>query len=263
MELQAQSEPAEPEIDAPRRSAEVLRVGEAETSAWPDGFLLSVVMPVYNELATFELILERVLAVDIPKEIIIIDDCSTDGTLELLRAVDGRQGIRVLFHEINRGKGAALQTGFSNVRGSHVIVQDADLEYDPEDYPALVGPILKGSADVVYGTRFHGTRDGFITAHYFGNRFLTMLTNLLYGCRLTDMETCYKCFGRELLDRIQLRSERFNIEPEITARIMKQGLRVVEVPISYNARKFDDGKKITWRDGFSAIYTLLKYRFVD
>lgn len=229
----------------------------------PDNFLLSVLMPVYNEKATIEQIIAKVQAVEIPQEIIIVDDCSKDGTREMLKAMEGREGLRIFYHDVNKGKGAALQTAISHIQGTHVVIQDADLEYDPADYPVLLRPILESNADVVYGSRFLGSRRVFLFSHYVGNRFLTFLTNLLYSCTLTDMETCYKCFKREVFDKVKLRSQRFNIEPEITAKILKNKFRVFEVPITYSGRDFDEGKKITWRDGFSAIAALVKFRFMD
>lgn len=231
--------------------------------ALPPDFLLSVLMPVYNEVGTLETILGRVEAEDIPKEIIIVDDYSTDGTRELYKKLEGRPGVRVFLHEHNRGKGAALQTAIANIKGTHVIIQDADLEYNPDDYPVLLRPILRGEADVVYGSRFKGSGRAFLFYHYIGNQFLTFLTNVLYNCNLTDMETCYKCFRREVFDKVKLRSERFNVEPEITAKIFKNKFRVFEVPIRYSGRDFAEGKKITWRDGFSAIWALIKFKFTD
>jgi glycosyltransferase involved in cell wall biosynthesis len=229
----------------------------------PEGFLLSVLMPVYNERATIEEIVRRVEAVEIPKEIVLVDDCSTDGTRDILKTLEGRPGLRLFHHDRNRGKGAALRTAIENVAGTHVVIQDADLEYDPGDYPALLGPILRGDADVVYGSRFKGSGRVFLFSHYVGNRFLSLLTNVLYSCNLTDMETCYKCFRREVFDRVKLKSDRFNVEPEITAKVLKNRFKVHEVPIRYSGRDYAEGKKITWRDGFSAIWTLIKYRFTD
>lgn len=229
----------------------------------PEGFMLSVMMPVYNEKATIHEIIKRVQAVEIPKEIIMVDDFSTDGTREILKEYEGKDGIRVFYHEKNKGKGAALQTAIANIQGTHAIVQDADLEYSPDDYPTVLRPLLEGNADVVYGSRFKGPTRTFLYSHYLGNRALTTLTNILYGCNLTDMETCYKCFKAEVFEKVKLRSMRFNVEPEITAKIFRNGFKVHEVPISYSGRDFDEGKKITWRDGFSAIWALLKFRFID
>ena len=229
----------------------------------PEGFLLSILMPVFNEVKTLETILERVEAVDLAKEIILVDDFSTDGTRDLLKALEGREGIRVLFHDRNRGKGAALRTALEHIRGTHVVIQDADLEYNPGDYPTLLRPILEGEADVVYGSRFLGPRRVFLYSHYLGNRFLTGLTNVLYGCTLTDMETCYKCFRSEVFDKVKLRSEGFTIEPEITAKVLKNKFKLYEVPIRYSGRDYEEGKKITWRDGFFAIWALIRFRFSD
>ncbi len=226
--------------------------------------LLSVLMPVYNELATVLEAIERVRAVDMEKELVIVDDGSTDGTRELLREkVDGRlDGVRVIYHEKNSGKGAALRTALSHARGRYVIVQDADLEYDPEDYHALLAPLLKGRARVVYGSRFTGEHRDMFFWHWVGNRFLTFLTNLFYNTTLSDMETCYKVFERGLIQEMGIRSDRFNFEPEITARLLKRGVRIYEVPISYCGREFSEGKKITWKDGVVALGCLIKYRFV-
>jgi glycosyltransferase involved in cell wall biosynthesis len=231
--------------------------------ALPPGFVLSVLMPVYNEIGTLEEILRRVEAVDLPKQIILVDDYSTDGTRDLLKQYENRPGYTVAYHPHNMGKGSALQTALRHVEGTHIVIQDADLEYSPEDYPVLLRPILEGNADVVYGSRFKGSGRVFLYSHYVGNRFLTGLTNLLYSCNLTDMETCYKCFKREVFDKVKLRSPRFDIEPEITAKIFKNKFKVYEVPINYSGRDFEEGKKITWRDGFSAIFALIKFRIMD
>jgi glycosyltransferase involved in cell wall biosynthesis len=224
----------------------------------PPNFKLSVVVPVFNEKNTLQEILRRIMAVPIEKEIILVDDCSTDGTRELLPSLAGEH-IKVLYHEINRGKGAALRTGFQQATGDFVIVQDADLEYDPRDYPRLLQPILEGRADVVYGSRFTGQNRDMSWLHWCGNRFLTLLTNLLFRTSITDMETCYKMFKRTTIQDIQIDSNRFNFEPEITAKLLKRKLRILEVPISYQGRNFLEGKKITWRDGFSAVWTLVNY----
>jgi glycosyltransferase involved in cell wall biosynthesis len=171
--------------------------------------------------------------------------------------------VRVVLHDVNRGKGAALRTGFGHATGEYVLVQDADLEYDPEDWPKLLNPVLRGRARVVYGSRFTGERRNMLLLHWIGNRFLSMTTNVLYNTTLSDMETCYELLDRDLIEEMDLTSERFDIEPEITAKVLKRGIRIYEVPISYSGREFDEGKKITWRDGFAALWTLTKYRFRD
>jgi len=227
---------------------------------------LSIIMPVYNEKATIREILERVRAVDVgmEKEIIVVDDGSKDGTREILREEESRGDIRVLYHERNLGKGAAVRTGIASATGDFVIIQDADLEYDPQDYPALLKPLLEGKAEVVYGSRFlSGSGSSMISWHRFGNKFLTAVTNLLYGSSLSDMETCYKAFKASVIKSIPLRSNRFEIEPEITAKILKRGYKILEVPIRYRGREFHEGKKISWKDGFSAIWTLLRYRLAE
>lgn len=226
---------------------------------------LSIIISVYNEKGTISEILDRVRGVDIgniEKEIIIVDDFSNDGSREVLKGEE-EKGVIVLYHERNRGKGAAIRTALEHITGDFVIIQDADLEYDPEDYMKLIGPILKGRADVVYGSRFTGERRNMLFWHWIGNRFLTLITNILYNTTLSDMETCYKLFKAEIIKGLRIRSNRFNFEPEITAKVMKKGIRIYEVPISYTGREFNEGKKITWKDGFSALWTLVKYRFVD
>lgn len=225
---------------------------------------LSIVMPVYNERATLEEIIRRVKALDIDKELIVVDDGSTDGSREWLRAHEGDE-FRVIYHESNRGKGAALRTGFQHATGDVVVPQDADLEYDPQDLHRLLDPIRRGVADAVYGSRLSGgaPQRALFFWHRLGNNLLTFLTNLLYNATLTDMETCYKVIRTEVLRSISLRSEGFSIEPEITAKILKKKCRVYEVPISYYGRTYAEGKKITWRHGLSAAWALLKYRFVD
>ncbi len=225
---------------------------------------LSVIMPVYNERATIERIIARVLAVPVDKELVIVDDCSADGTREILKTYEGRPGVRVCFHDRNRGKGAGIRTGIAECRGDIVIIQDADLEYSPEEYPKLIEPIVRGAADVVYGSRFYGTHRVFMVWHFLGNKFLTMLTNVLYNTMLTDMETCYKVFRAEVIKNLNLKSNRFDIEPEITAKVFKNHkLRVYEMPITYDGRDYDEGKKISPLDGFPALWTLIKYRFSD
>jgi len=224
--------------------------------------LLSVVMPVYNERETIDEIVERVLAVPMRVELIVVDDCSTDGTRDRLIGLQERHGFRLLLQDVNQGKGAALRRGFAAVTGDIVAVQDADLEYSPEEFPDLAELIVQGRADVVYGSRFLGRHRVFLFTHYLGNRFLTLLTNVLYNTMLTDMETCYKVMRREVLHGLDLRSNGFGIEPEMTAKIFKRGYRVYEVPITYDGRGYDEGKKIGWKDGVVALWVLLKYRFV-
>ena len=227
---------------------------------------LSVIVPVYNERNTLVEVLRRMRAVELPdgieREIIVVDDGSDDGTRDVLKQL-GDSTVRVVLHDVNRGKGAALRTGFSHATGEYVLVQDADLEYDPEDWPKLLNPVLRGKARVVYGSRFTGERRNMLLLHWIGNRFLSMTTNILYNTTLSDMETCYKLLERDLVDEMKLHSNRFDIEPEITAKVLKRGIRIYEVPISYSGREFDEGKKITWRDGFAALWTLVKFRFRD
>jgi glycosyltransferase involved in cell wall biosynthesis len=225
---------------------------------------LSVIVPVFDERNTVVEIVRRMRAVDLPVEleIVIVDDGSTDGTRDVLRQL-GDSTVRVISHDVNRGKGAAIRSGLAHVSGDLVLVQDADLEYDPEDWPKLLTPILRGKARVVYGSRFTGERRNMLFLHWVGNRFLSLVTNVLYNTTLSDMETCYKLFDRALLDSITLRAQRFEFEPEVTAKILRRGIRIYEVPISYTGREFDEGKKITWRDGFVALWTLVKYRFKD
>jgi glycosyltransferase involved in cell wall biosynthesis len=227
---------------------------------------LSIVVPVFNERNTLVEILRRMRAVELPdgieREIIVVDDGSDDGTRDVLKQLSDST-VRVVMHEVNRGKGAALRTGFAHATGEYVLVQDADLEYDPEDWPRMLNPVLRGKARVVYGSRFTGERRNMLLLHWIGNRFLSMTTNVLYNTTLSDMETCYKLIERDLVASMKLHSNRFDIEPEITAKILKRGIRIYEVPISYSGREFDEGKKITWRDGFSALWTLVKYRFRD
>ena len=225
--------------------------------------LLSVVIPVYNEKDTIEEILARVAAVPVRKEIIVVDDCSTDGTRARLGALQAAMGFRLLLQDRNQGKGAALRRGFAEVTGDLVVIQDADLEYSPEEYPALIALICEGRADVVYGSRFLGRHRVFLFTHYLGNRVLTLLTNVLYNTMLTDMETCYKVMRTDVLRSFTLRSDGFGIEPELTAKIFKRGYRVYEVPITYDGRGYDEGKKITWRDGVVALWVLLRYRFSE
>jgi glycosyltransferase involved in cell wall biosynthesis len=223
--------------------------------------LLSVVMPVYNERTTIDEIIARVLAVPLRIELIVVDDCSKDGTREHLQQLQREHGFTLLLQERNQGKGAALRRGFAAVSGDLVVIQDADLEYSPEEFPQLVELIVDGRADVVYGSRFLGRHRVFLFTHYLGNRVLTLITNVLYNTMLTDMETCYKVMRREVLTSMQLESDGFGIEPEMTAKIFKRGYRVYEVPISYDGRGYDEGKKIGWKDGVVALWVLLKHRF--
>jgi glycosyltransferase involved in cell wall biosynthesis len=223
---------------------------------------LSVVIPCYNERATLELLLERVRACNVDGlEIIVVDDCSTDGTRDLLRDRLEKQIDRVIYHERNQGKGAALRSGFEAATGAVVLIQDADLEYDPQEYPKLLKPILDGQADVVFGSRFSGGQAHRVLYfwHYLGNRFLTLLSNAMTNLNLTDMEVCYKLFRREILQQIRIEEDRFGFEPEITAKIAKLECRVFEVGISYSGRTYREGKKIGWRDGVRAIWCILKY----
>lgn len=223
---------------------------------------LSIVIPVYNEAATIEAVLNAVRAVSYrDKEIVVVDDCSTDGTREILKNSVGASDGIVLFHEKNKGKGAALRTGFKAASGDIVIVQDADLEYDPNEIPYVIRPILEGKADVVYGSRFMGGQPHRVLYfwHMVGNKFLTTLSNMFTNLNLTDMETCYKAFRREIIQSIEIEENRFGFEPEITAKIAKKGCRIYEVGISYFGRTYQEGKKIGWRDGFSALRCIVKY----
>ncbi len=225
---------------------------------------LSVIIPVYNEVASIEEIVRRVQATNLAFEIVIVDDGSTDDTREVLQRLDGHGQVRVLFHEKNRGKGAAIRTGLQAARGDVLLIQDADLEYDPRDYPILLRPIQEGVADVVYGSRFlGGPRRVVMFWHMVANKLLTMMTNVLYNTILSDMETGYKVFRREVIENMPLRANRFDFEPEFTAKVLKRNYRIFEVPISFNPRDYTQGKKIKLRDAFEAVWTLLKYRFVD
>ena len=226
---------------------------------------LSIVIPVYNEKNTIEKIIGQVQSVnlDLDKEIILVDDGSTDGTQEILRKLETDE-VRIFFQEINQGKGKALQTGFSKASGDFVIIQDADLEYDPKEYPKLLAPLLDGRADAVYGSRFLGGPHRVLFFwHYLGNKMLTTFSNMLSNLNLTDMETCYKVFRKEILDKITLKSKRFGIEPEITLKLAKLKCRIYEVPISYSGRDYSEGKKIGWKDGIAAIFHIIRFKFFD
>ena len=240
-------------------------------------------MPVYNEAATLRMIINQVRlmhdfdleiqplmgespreVVHLHQEIIAVDDGSVDNSLELLRMAEAEGLLTVVQHEKNQGKGAAIRTAIQHATGDILLIQDADMEYDPRDYPLLLQPILEGRTQVVYGSRFlGGPRKAMLYRHMLGNKLLTFLTNLLYDSILTDMETCYKVFRREVLDGVPLHARRFELEPEITAKILKRGYRIYEVPISYTGREYEEGKNITWKDAFPAIWALIKYRFVD
>lgn len=220
---------------------------------------LSIIIPAYNEIDTIPEVLDRVRAENFDKEIIVVDDCSTDGTREFLRK---QQNITLIEHDRNFGKGASIRTALEHVTGDIVIIQDADLEYDPADYPKLVQPIIEDKADIVYGTRFAGRKPNMRLANYIANRLFAWLATVLYGVRVTDEATCYKAFRTEVIKSIQLNCKRFDFCPEVTARLLKRGWRYAEVPISYQARTYGQGKKIKWFDGVQCIWTLLKYRFI-
>jgi glycosyltransferase involved in cell wall biosynthesis len=223
---------------------------------------LTVVIPVYNERSTVAEIIRRIRAVEIPLtlQVIVVDDGSSDGSDKVLQALEDST-VRVIRHTHNQGKGAAIRTGMEAMTGDLLLIQDADLEYDPDDWPRLLEPILKGKARVVYGSRFTGERKNMLPLHWFGNRMLSLVTNILYSSTLSDMETCYKLFDAEVLKGITLVSDRFEFEPEITAKVMRRGFRIYEVPISYAGREANEGKKITWRDGFGAMAALIRFRF--
>lgn len=228
--------------------------------------LLSIIIPVYNESQTLEGLVEKVTSVDLShlsleKEIIVIDDCSRDGTLKVAQRLAEKGIIRLFRHEKNQGKGAALQTGFRGAQGDILLIQDADMEYDPEEYPRLLKPILDGKADVVFGSRFMGGEPHRVLYfwHYVGNRFLTLLSNMMTNLNLTDMETCYKVFRSEVIKSIRLEEKRFGFEPEVTARIARLGCRIYEVGISYTGRTYAEGKKINWKDGVRALWCIIKY----
>ena len=229
----------------------------------PPDFKLSVIIPVYNERRWLTELVQRVRAVPVPKEIVIVDDCSTDGTRDLLQDMDGRDDVRAVFQPANRGKGAALREGFKRATGDVILVQDADLEYDPANYPRLLQPILAGLADVVYGSRFLGEQHRVLYFwHYVANKMLTTLSNMFTNLNLTDMETCYKVFRREVIAGMTLSSNRFGFEPEVTAKIARRRTppwRVYEVPISYFGRTYDEGKKIRFKDAFTALWCIVRY----
>lgn len=228
---------------------------------------VSIVMPVYNEVGTIEKAIQQVMGETFiqGKELIVVDDGSTDGTRALLEKLRlPLKDTKILLHDRNRGKGSALRTGFQHAAGDIIVIQDADLEYDPRDYPRLLEPLLDGRADVVYGSRFlGGPHRVFFFWHYVGNRFLTLLSNALNDLNLTDMETCYKAFKRQVIEAIPLRSNRFGFEPEFTAKVAKRRFRIYEVPIGYSGREYSEGKKATWKDGVAAVLAILWYRFFD
>lgn len=225
---------------------------------------LSVIIPVYNEVESIREIIERVQKTGLAWEIVIVDDFSRDGTRDILKDMDGKDRIRVLLHEKNQGKGAAVRTGLEAARGDVLLIQDADLEYDPRDYPTLLKPLEEGLADVVYGSRFlGGPRRVVMFWHMIANKLLTFMTNLLYNTILSDMETGYKVFRREVIEGMPLHARRFDFEPEFTAKVLKRDYRIFEVPITFNPRDYSQGKKIKLKDAFEAVWALLKYRFLD
>ncbi len=264
MESEIESPPAPPQEDHSSSAAMSL---QRQRLVKRQDYVLSVLIPVYNERNTLMELLARVREVEINKEILLVDDGSTDGTRDLMRdEIEGKfPDVKVLYHPQNRGKGAAIRTAIEAATGDYLIVQDADLEYDPREYFALLEPLLDGRADVVFGSRFLG--GGAHRVHFFwhrwGNGVLTTLSNMFTNLSVSDMEVCYKVFKREIIQSLNLRCNKFDFEPEVTAKIAKKRCRVYEVPISYSGRDYDEGKKIGWRDGVQAIWTIIKYRFVD
>ena len=224
---------------------------------------ISVVMPVYNEKETIREILAQVRATGLVGQIIVVDDGSTDGTRKILQEEEQRSDVTLIWHERNRGKGAGVRNGIARATGDIIIIQDADLEYDPRDYPTLIRPIQEGRVKVVYGSRFIGPRKNMLFLHWIGNQLLTLITNILFDSTLSDMETCYKVLRADLAKSLNLKSDGWGIDPEITAKVLKRGNRIFEVPISYYGREYYEGKKISWRDTLIVLWTLLKYRFVD
>jgi glycosyltransferase involved in cell wall biosynthesis len=224
---------------------------------------VTVIIPAYNERNTIREVIRRVLAQPCVGQLIVVDDCSTDGTRELLRETEWPVAVEIRYHERNMGKGAAIRTGMQAASKAITIIQDADLEYNPQDYEVLLRPIEDGVADVVYGSRFLGIHRSFLLHHYIGNKLLTWLTNILFNNILTDMETGYKAFRTPILKGVRIRSDRFDFEPEITAKVLKNGYRIYEVPIYYAGRDYAEGKKITWRDGFAALWALMRFRFFN
>jgi glycosyltransferase involved in cell wall biosynthesis len=224
---------------------------------------ISVIIPVYNERGTIAEVIRRVQEQPFEKEIVVVDDCSTDGTRDILQGTQWPDNIHILYHRKNQGKGAAIRTALGTVSKDIIIIQDADLEYNPNDFATVLKPILDGVADVVYGSRFLGIHRSFMLHHYIGNKLLTLTTNVLYNNMLTDMETGYKAFRSPVLKGVRIRSNRFDFEPEITAKVLKRGYRIYEVPIYYAGRDYAEGKKITWRDGFAAMWALIRFRVIN
>ena len=236
-------------------------IGHMSELIFPD-IKVSIVIPVFNERPTLMKILDIVESLPLNKELVIVDDGSTDGSRDVLESLPPERA-RVIFHETNMGKGAAIRSAIPATAGDVIVIQDADLEYDPQDLVKLLKPIHEGKADIVYGSRFTGERKNMFFWHWVGNRFLTLMTNILYDTTLSDMETCYKMFKADVLKGLQLKSMRFEIEVEMTAKVLKSGHRIYEVPISYAGREFHEGKKITWRDGVTALFNLIRYRLSD